>query len=47
MNKEFLTLIAAIVLAIFGIVSIQPQHPDLTEFEQFKWEHGKSYANDA
>ena len=35
MNKEFLALIVAVALAIFGIVSIQPQ-PGWTEFEQFK-----------
>ena len=46
MNKEFLALIVAVALPIFGIVSIQPQ-PGWTEFEQFKREHGKSYADAA
>ena len=46
MNKELLTLIVVVALAILGIVNIQPQ-PGWTEFEQFKWEHGKSYADAA
>ena len=43
--KEFIFFIVAILFAIFGIVSMEPEQTGLGEFEQFKVKYGKSYAN--